>query len=57
MPVEADFTRPLQLPRAVAGLPKLGFFPGSTIGNLTPLTRDRPAARDARSRWAKARCC
>jgi L-histidine Nalpha-methyltransferase len=33
-PVEADFTRPLTLPDAVAGLPRLGFFPGSTIGNM-----------------------
>ena len=36
LPVEADFTRPLALPQAVADAPKLGFFPGSTIGNLTP---------------------
>ena len=35
-PLEADFTRPVRLPAAVAGLPKLGFFPGSTIGNMTP---------------------
>lgn len=34
-PVEADFTRPVRLPAAIAGLPRLGFFPGSTIGNLT----------------------
>ena len=33
-PVEADFVRPLELPAAVAGAPKLGFFPGSTIGNF-----------------------
>ncbi|HWK35326.1 L-histidine N(alpha)-methyltransferase, partial [Sphingomonas sp.] len=33
-PVEADFTRPLALPDGVAGLPRLGFFPGSTIGNM-----------------------
>ncbi|SOB79652.1 dimethylhistidine N-methyltransferase [Sphingomonas guangdongensis] len=33
-PIEADFTRPLKLPPAVADLPKLGFFPGSTIGNM-----------------------
>lgn len=33
-PVEADFMRPLSLPEVVAGMPKLGFFPGSTIGNL-----------------------
>jgi L-histidine N-alpha-methyltransferase len=33
-PVEADFMRPIALPSAVAALPKLGFFPGSTIGNM-----------------------
>ena len=33
-PVEGDFTRPIRLPESVARLPKLGFFPGSTIGNL-----------------------
>ena len=35
-PVEADFTKPFALPGEVAGLPKLGFFPGSTIGNFVP---------------------
>ena len=35
-PVEADFMRPIQLPDQIAILPKLGFFPGSTIGNLVP---------------------
>ena len=35
-PVEADFTHPVPLPGAIADLPKLGFFPGSTIGNFTP---------------------
>jgi dimethylhistidine N-methyltransferase len=35
-PVEADFLRPVALPEAVAGSPKLGFFPGSTIGNMEP---------------------
>ena len=35
-PVEADFTKPVALPPQVADLPKLGFFPGSTIGNLVP---------------------
>jgi L-histidine Nalpha-methyltransferase len=34
IPVEADFTRPLTLPPALAGHPRLGFFPGSTIGNM-----------------------
>ena len=33
-PVEADFMRPIMLPDEVAAMPKLGFFPGSTIGNL-----------------------
>ena len=37
LPFEADFMRPITLPRAVAGVPKLGFFPGSTIGNMIPL--------------------
>lgn len=37
-PVEADFMREVELPREVADLPKLGFFPGSTIGNMVPRT-------------------
>jgi len=37
LPFEADFMRPLSLPEAVAETPKLGFFPGSTIGNMIPL--------------------
>jgi dimethylhistidine N-methyltransferase len=36
-PVEADFMKPIALPAQVRGLPKLGFFPGSTIGNMIPL--------------------
>ncbi|WP_423140661.1 L-histidine N(alpha)-methyltransferase [Parablastomonas sp. CN1-191] len=36
VPVEADFTRPVLLPPGVSDLPKLGFFPGSTIGNMVP---------------------
>ncbi|HEX2803055.1 MAG TPA: L-histidine N(alpha)-methyltransferase [Sphingomicrobium sp.] len=35
-PVAADFARPFELPSVVAPLPKLGFFPGSTIGNFVP---------------------
>jgi len=35
-PVAGDFLRPVALPGAVAGLARLGFFPGSTIGNLDP---------------------
>ena len=37
-PVEADFMRQVKLPGAVSALPKLGFFPGSTIGNMVPRT-------------------
>ncbi len=33
-PVEGDFTETLRLPSAVGSMPRLGFFPGSTIGNL-----------------------
>ena len=33
-PVEADFTKDIQLPSAIDGMPRLGFFPGSTIGNF-----------------------
>ena len=36
LPVAADFTRPFELPARLDGVPKLGFFPGSTIGNFTP---------------------
>jgi dimethylhistidine N-methyltransferase len=35
-PVEADFTKEVQLPATIEGLPRLGFFPGSTIGNFVP---------------------
>ena len=35
-PLAGDFTHPLTLPEAVAALPKLGFFPGSTLGNCAP---------------------
>lgn len=35
-PVEADFTREVVLPNEIADVPRLGFFPGSTIGNFVP---------------------
>jgi L-histidine Nalpha-methyltransferase len=40
-PVVADFAVGFELPDAVAGMPVVVFFPGSTIGNFT-----REAARD-----------
>ncbi|MBB4632369.1 L-histidine N(alpha)-methyltransferase [Sphingosinicella soli] len=35
LPVAADFTKPIALPRSVEGRSMIGFFPGSTIGNLS----------------------
>ena len=35
-PLVADFTAPFALPGAIAAMPKVGFFPGSTIGNFEP---------------------
>ncbi|MEA2953242.1 MAG: hypothetical protein QOJ96_2762 [Alphaproteobacteria bacterium] len=35
-PVVADFTQPFDLPAAASGVPRAGFFPGSTIGNFEP---------------------
>ena len=32
----ADFTAPFALPAEIADMPKLGFFPGSTLGNFEP---------------------
>jgi len=40
-PVEGDFTVSLRLPAEIRSMPRLGFFPGSTIGNLVV-----PAAAD-----------
>ena len=34
--VEADFTTSFDLPHEIDDLPRLGFFPGSTIGNFVP---------------------
>jgi dimethylhistidine N-methyltransferase len=36
IPVVADFARPFNLPPEISDMPKLGFFPGSTIGNFVP---------------------
>jgi dimethylhistidine N-methyltransferase len=35
-PVTADFTAPFELPPEVKAMPKVGFFPGSTLGNFEP---------------------
>jgi dimethylhistidine N-methyltransferase len=36
LPIEADFTKPFVLPAALGTRPRIGFFPGSTIGNFEP---------------------
>ncbi len=36
LPVIADFTEAFPLPRGLGHAPRLGFFPGSTIGNFAP---------------------
>jgi L-histidine Nalpha-methyltransferase len=36
LPVAADFGAAFKLPAAVTEMPRAGFFPGSTIGNLEP---------------------
>jgi len=35
-PIVADFSRPVALPPDLGAGPRIGFFPGSTIGNLEP---------------------
>jgi dimethylhistidine N-methyltransferase len=35
-PIEADFTQPLNLPPPLPGSRRVGFFPGSSIGNFSP---------------------
>jgi len=35
-PVVADFTQDFEVPSSIAALPRVGFFPGSTIGNFEP---------------------
>ena len=47
--VEADFTQRVAMPREICPLPKLGFFPGSTIGNMVART-----AIDLLRNWREA---
>ena len=54
-PLVADFTQPFDLPPAIASLPRVGFFPGSTIGNFEPHAGGRilaPCRGHARRRFA-----
>ena len=53
LPVEADFTKPFRLPQGIAARPRVGFFPGSTIGNFEPHDGGgvpQPCGRNARRR-------
>ena len=36
LPIVADFLSEIAFPEVIANTPKVGFFPGSTIGNLPP---------------------
>jgi dimethylhistidine N-methyltransferase len=36
LPLAADYTAAVRLPPPLSGAPRIGFFPGSTIGNFTP---------------------
>jgi len=38
LPLEGDFMRSIRLPRGLPAGPRIGFFPGSTIGNMIPST-------------------
>lgn len=55
-PVVADFTRPFRLPAGLGASPwpRLGFFPGSTIGNLSPAQASAFLRRLARTLGAGA---
>jgi dimethylhistidine N-methyltransferase len=46
-PVTADFTQSFELPADVRDMPKVGFFPGSTIGNFEPQEASRFLRRAA----------
>jgi dimethylhistidine N-methyltransferase len=46
-PLYADFTHPFRLPKTLPDGPRLGFFPGSTIGNFHPPEATRMLARFA----------
>ena len=39
-PLVADFTQPHELPPCPVGARRVGFFPGSSIGNFTPVEAD-----------------
>ena len=48
VPVRADFTAPFSLPKSVMGMSRIGFFPGSTIGNFARSEAERFLSRAAK---------
>jgi L-histidine N-alpha-methyltransferase len=36
LPIVRDFSEPFEVPECIVSAPRVGFFPGSTIGNLRP---------------------
>lgn len=48
VPLHADFNQPMDLPQAASKTARLGFFPGSTIGNFTKDTARAFLARAAK---------
>ena len=55
LPVCGDFSQALALPAEIDGRPRLGFFPGSTIGNLTEAAAVKLLANMARILGSGAR--
>ena len=53
-PTCADLTEPLKLPGIVAGIKKIGFYPGSSIGNFEPAAARQFLSNVARSLGADA---
>ncbi len=53
-PTCADLTEPLKLPGIVAGFEKVGFYPGSSIGNFEPAAARRFLSNVAQSLGAGA---
>jgi len=55
LPLCGDFSHPLALPPQIKGRPRLGFFPGSTIGNLEDAAAVKLLASMAQSLGAGSR--
>ena len=55
LPLRGDFAQPIPMPQDIAGRPRLGFFPGSTIGNLEDPAAIKLLANMARMLGASGR--